>query len=231
MNSKQFEKEIPKNLALNFSVRLLLCDYSTHHDLNPLLYETQMNELAKKYPPWKRILHKFQKRRDIPFRKRFFVGYDLHGNTYWEFTPDGNMLHLRRKLEPYQETIFKADYAPTIPPQWLQWLRRTRDVPPTLQELIDDQLRQERIKILAKQADERWKLEKERLEYDNELKLRTELDRVEAERKAFDFENQKLATQEVKEPNQSKGKKNPWAASEKSAKEYPIESASIKPRK
>lgn len=164
------------------------------------------------------------------------MGYDLHGNTYWEFTPDGNMLRLRRKLEPYKETLFKADYAPTIPPQWLQWLRRTRDVPPTLQELIDDQLRQQRIKILAQQADERWTMEKLRLEQENKLKLLAELDRVEAEKAAFALQNAqhlaKNAPFETKEPHKEPEKvKDPWAAAAQSANENPIDSAFIKPRK
>lgn len=193
-----------------------------------------MNDIAKKFPTWKRILHKFQARRDIPFRRRFFVGYDLHGNTYWEFTPDGNMLRLRRKLEPYKETIFKADYAPTIPPQWLQWLRRTRDVPPTLQELIDDQLRQQRIKILAQQADQKWTLEKRRQEEENKIKLQAELDRVAAENAAFELQNaENLANQNSSSPvnDGQNAEKDPWAAAIRSKTENPIGSTTIKPRK
>lgn len=193
-----------------------------------------MSDIAKKYPVWKRVLHKFQARRDIPFRRRFFVGYDLHGNTYWEFTPDGNMLRLRRKLEPYKETIFKADYAPTIPPQWLQWLRRTRDIPPTLQELIDDQLRQQRIKILAQQADQKWTLEKKRQEEENKLKLQAELNRVAAENAAFEQQNAENLAKANSTPPPKENKKteeDPWAAATKSKNQNPIESATIKPRK
>lgn len=191
-----------------------------------------MDNIAKKYPVWKRVLHKFQARRDIPFRRRFFVGYDLHGNTYWEFTPDGNMLRLRRKLEPFQEILFKADYFHTIPPQWLQWLRRTREAPPTLQELIDDQLRQQKIKILAQQADQRWIMEKQRLEHENNIKLQAELDRVEAENAAFEAENSaNMAAQKAEEANaQRENTSDPWAEAAKSAGENPIESATIKPR-
>jgi len=43
-----------------------------------------------------------------------------------------------------------------IPPQWHQWLRYTRHDPPTIEELSQDVARQERLKILARQADERW---------------------------------------------------------------------------
>lgn len=109
------------------------------------------------------------------------MGYDLYGNTYWEFTIDGNMQRLRRKLEPYKEQLFKADYFNTVPPQWLQWLRRTRTDAPTLEELINDQVRQQKIKILASQADAKWTMEKERLEQEHQAKLDQELKRAKDE--------------------------------------------------
>lgn len=40
--------------------------------------------------------------------------------------------------------------------QWMQWLRHTRFDPPSLVEQQADQIRQERMKILAAVADERW---------------------------------------------------------------------------
>ena len=196
-----------------------------------------MDPMASKYPLWKRVLHKFQARRDIPFRKKFFVGYDLHGNTYWEFTIDGNMSRLRRKLEPFQESLFKLDYFETIPPQWLQWLRRTKRDPPTLLELMEEQVRQQRIKILAMHADQKWQAEKHRLEYEQALKLQAELDRVELENKEFElrqnaFPGDAGTSHRVDEvENQIEGKeKDPWAEAD-SKKDNPIESAVLKPRK
>ena len=38
------------------------------------------------------------------------------------------MSRLRRKLEPFRKELFEVDYFKTIPPQWLQWLRRTRNI-------------------------------------------------------------------------------------------------------
>ncbi|CAK7900878.1 hypothetical protein CAAN3_05S03422 [[Candida] anglica] len=137
-----------------------------------------MDPLKGKYTHFQRLVHRFQARRDIPFRRQFFMGYDLYGNTYWEFTIDGNMQRLRRKLEPYGEQLFKADYFRTVPPQWFQWLRRTRIDPPTLEELINDQVRQQKIKVLAQQADQKWIMEKERLEEEHRLKLESELARA-----------------------------------------------------
>ena len=52
---------------------------------------------------------------------------------------------------------------------------------PSLNELIEDQIRQQRIKILAQQADENWKLEKLRLEREQQLKLSNELNKVKLE--------------------------------------------------
>ncbi|GEQ72250.1 hypothetical protein JCM33374_g5937 [Metschnikowia sp. JCM 33374] len=203
-----------------------------------------MDPMASKYPFWKRIVHKFQARRDIPFRKKFFVGYDLHGNTYWEFTLDGNMHRLRRKLEPFQETVFKADYFATIPPQWLQWLRRTKKDPPSLQELMDDQVRQQRIKILAMQADQKWTLEKQRLENEQALRLQAELDKVENEKHLFELQqradlnktsNHSETASETRTPDAGStpedAEKNPWATADSTANENPIESAVLKPRK
>lgn len=199
-----------------------------------------MDPMASKYPLWKRVLHKFQARRDIPFRRKFFVGYDLHGNTYWEFTIDGNMSRLRRKLEPFQESLFKADYFETVPPLWLQWLRRTKKEPPTLQELMEDQVRQQRIKILAMQADQKWTMEKQRLEHEQALKLQAELERVEIENKEFELrQNEELAKSKnngdhEENPTDSSNKetqKDPWADADAKAHENPIESAFLKPKK
>ncbi|KAK6888487.1 NADH-ubiquinone oxidoreductase assembly factor N7BML [Candida tropicalis] len=192
-----------------------------------------MDIIKNKYPFWKRLLHKWQARRDIPFRRKFFVGYDLYGNTYWEFTIDGNMQRLRRKLEPFQREIFEVDYFSTIPPQWLQWLRRTRNEIPTLDELIHDQLRQQRLKILAKQADEKWHLEKVRLENEQKLKLQTELDRVKQENQQFENQKKILASKEVNEDSQKladEKKEDPWKVADETKDKNPIESASIKPR-
>lgn len=188
-----------------------------------------MDQIARKYPYWKRVLHKFQARRDIPFRKKFFVGYDLHGNTYWEFTIDGNMQRLRRKLEPYEERLFKADYFSTVPPQWLQWLRRTRQYAPTLEELTNDQIRQQNIKILAQHAENKWYVEKQRLEAEQLLKLQGELERVEREKEKYDREHNSPSQDS---PNSADSAKNdPWAEAKANSGSEPIESASIKPRR
>ncbi|KAG5418549.1 hypothetical protein I9W82_004077 [Candida metapsilosis] len=188
-----------------------------------------MDIIKQKHPAWKRLLHKWQAKRNVPFRRKFFMGYDLYGNTYWEFTIDGNMTRLRRKLEPFKEEIFKVDYFKTIPPQWLQWLRRTRFDAPSLDELVSDQLRQQRLKILAQQADQKWQLEKLRLEEENKVKLLHELQRAELE-SAPKIENKKEAkkTKEIHDADNSH--EDPWKQADESRNENPIQSTTIKPR-
>lgn len=178
-----------------------------------------MDPLKNKYTPLQRLWHTWMARRDIPFRKKFFVGYDLHGNTYWEFSVDGNMQRLRRKMEPYKQQLFKADYFSTIPPQWLQWLRRTRFDPPTLEDLINDQVRQQKIKILAQHADEKWRMEKMRLEQEQQQKLEAELQKVEKEKTNFEQEYKKTLN------------KDPWSDADrrKGDNTDSIEQSKIKP--
>ncbi|SPO03014.1 uncharacterized protein DNG_05695 [Cephalotrichum gorgonifer] len=43
-----------------------------------------------------------------------------------------------------------------VPPQWHSWLRYTRSEAPTMDEQIEEAARQDRIKMLAAQADRRW---------------------------------------------------------------------------
>lgn len=179
-----------------------------------------MDLIKNKYTPWQRLKHIWKARRDVPFRKKFFVGYDLHGNTYWEFTPDGNQNRLRRILHPYKRQFFEADYYPTIPPQWLQWLRRTRPHSPTLEELVNDQLRQQKMYVLSQYAEEKWSNEKKRLEAEHQEELNKELGKPEGE---HEKEKEQPANDE----------KNPWAEADAKAKTNAdsIATATIKPRK
>lgn len=92
-------------------------------------------------PRWRQWFFYYKSWRNVPFRKRFFVGYDLLGNTYWEFKLQSSDSKLRRKMQPGKRQAFILDYFDQIPVQWHQWLRYTRPDPPSLQELILDQHR------------------------------------------------------------------------------------------
>jgi len=90
----------------------------------------------------------------LPWRKRFLIGSDLQGNTYWEFRSQLQAGHFRRILQPTNKKLHHSDVE--LSPQWLQWLRYTRLEPPSIEEQQQDVLRQERMKVLAKEADARW---------------------------------------------------------------------------
>ncbi|KAI3403273.2 hypothetical protein KGF56_003861 [Candida oxycetoniae] len=131
-------------------------------------------------------------------------------------------------MDPYRKELFEVDYFKTVPPQWLQWLRRTREEAPSLNELVQDQFRQQRLRILAKQADEKWKNEKWRLQQEANAKLQNELNRIESENKVR--EEEKGKEEEKKEEKGAILDSNPWKQADKLKDTNPIESATIKPR-
>lgn len=93
--------------------------------------------------------------RTVPFRTKFFIGYDLDGNTYWEFHNPNNPYRPRRIVEYRENKGNWVDYE--MPPQWMQWLRFTRPNYPTLEELYADKVRQETLILKVKAAEARWK--------------------------------------------------------------------------
>ncbi|RMJ12057.1 hypothetical protein CDV36_008314 [Fusarium kuroshium] len=108
----------------------------------------QIGPIARAWYRWKALR--------LPWRKRFLMGYDLQGNTYWEF-------RLTRGLEGSERWRRIVNYPRSthyssvkVSPQWHQWLRHTRQDPPTLEEQQGDVVRQVRMKKLAAEADARW---------------------------------------------------------------------------
>ncbi|ATY65934.1 NADH:ubiquinone subunit [Cordyceps militaris] len=101
----------------------------------------------------------------LPWRKRFLVGFDLQGNTYWEFrlttrgtgdaAPNGlGEVERWRRIVQYPRATHLS--AVKVGPLWHQWLRYTRRDPPSLEEQRGDVVRQARTKVLAADADARW---------------------------------------------------------------------------
>ncbi|CAD6449197.1 0294aedc-f7f3-4439-bb9a-e73838e30635 [Sclerotinia trifoliorum] len=105
----------------------------------------QLSPIRKAWYRWKSLR--------FPWRKRFFVGLDLQSNSFWEFRDAINAGRMRRIVQAPPLTQY-SDVR--ISPQWHQWLRHTRADAPSIEELLGDVARQERLKILARQADERW---------------------------------------------------------------------------
>ncbi|KAK2741175.1 hypothetical protein FQN55_008438 [Onygenales sp. PD_40] len=89
----------------------------------------------------------------LPWRKSFLAGSDLAGNTFWEFKDALNAGRFRRIVK-YNPGTHLSDVK--VSPQWHQWLRYVRENPPTIEEQQNELIRQERMKYLAKAADERW---------------------------------------------------------------------------
>lgn len=82
-------------------------------------------------------------------------GFDLSGNTFWEFKDSLNANNYRmRRIVEYPRSTQLSDVK--VSPQWHQWLKHTRKNPPSITEQSQDLVRQERLKVLAAEADARW---------------------------------------------------------------------------
>ncbi|KAK9237807.1 hypothetical protein V1525DRAFT_402974 [Lipomyces kononenkoae] len=104
--------------------------------------------LRSLYLRWKAL-------RKVPFRKRFLIGTDLEGNTFWEWHNLNNPGRPRRMV---QLRTAKKDYVDyKLPPQWNQWLRHVRGLPPTIKELMQDEARIAGIQAKVEAAEQRWK--------------------------------------------------------------------------
>ncbi|KAL2857935.1 hypothetical protein BJY01DRAFT_70598 [Aspergillus pseudoustus] len=97
----------------------------------------------------------------LPWRRSFLVGYDLSGNTYWEFKDTLNSGRFRRIVKPRSRTHY-SDLE--LSPQWHQWLRYVRPKPPSIKEQQDDIQRRERILLLAEIQRKKWETEQSQLD-------------------------------------------------------------------
>ncbi|KAI8942796.1 hypothetical protein NX059_000839 [Plenodomus lindquistii] len=102
--------------------------------------------------PIRRAWYQWKMKR-FPWRKKWLVGFDLQGNTFWEFKDALHSLRNRR-IAQYARSTHLSEV--NVSPSWMQWLRHTRYDPPSVAEQRLDMQRQERIKVLAAQADARW---------------------------------------------------------------------------
>ncbi|MCJ1360274.1 MAG: hypothetical protein MMC33_010277 [Icmadophila ericetorum] len=86
---------------------------------------------------------------------------DLAGNTFWEFKDSLASNRLRRIAQydpriPYSDIKISHTNPFETTAQWHQWLRHTRQDPPSVSEQQYDLQRQSQLKQLAQLADERW---------------------------------------------------------------------------
>ncbi|KAK6530797.1 hypothetical protein TWF281_007634 [Arthrobotrys megalospora] len=93
----------------------------------------------------------------FPWRRRYFIGMDLEGNTFWEFR-DRLVAYRPRRIMDFRGGVHSlANYSEfKVDPQWHQWLRATRVEPPSIQELEDEVTRRAIMVERARLADERW---------------------------------------------------------------------------
>ncbi|KAL6243939.1 hypothetical protein RBB50_009373 [Rhinocladiella similis] len=146
----------------------------------------------------------------LPWRKRFLVGQDLVGNTYWEFRDALNHNRMRRMVRADRKTLY-ADVQ--ISPQWHQWLRQTRSDPPSLQEQAADLQRQATLKQNARLADARWAAKAKYIEKPNptvtpQLSGDPRKSRAAAESTPGQHPQPEKSKSDVKTPAQSA--KDPW---------------------
>ncbi|KAK9323733.1 hypothetical protein V1517DRAFT_90029 [Lipomyces orientalis] len=90
----------------------------------------------------------------VPFRKRFLIGTDLEGNTFWEWHNLNNPGRPRRMVELRTAKRDYVDYK--LPPQWSQWLRHVRIEPPSIEELMKEEARLASIQAKVQAAEQRW---------------------------------------------------------------------------
>ncbi|KAF0322871.1 NADH-ubiquinone oxidoreductase assembly factor N7BML [Colletotrichum asianum] len=108
---------------------------------------TRISPILEAWYKWKSLR--------LPWRKRFLIGRDLQGYTYWEFREQrGDGPGRFRRIVHYPRSTYLSDVK--VSPLWHQWLRHTREHPPSLEEQSREVVRQERMKLLAAQADARW---------------------------------------------------------------------------
>lgn len=108
--------------------------------------------------PLQRLYYRFRTYR-FPWRKRFFIGQDLSGNTYWELRDRLHPSRPRRIVEfAAQKGLSPRDLMAlgVSSPQWHQWLRNLRSEPPSIEELVSDERRREGVRDRARKVEERW---------------------------------------------------------------------------
>lgn len=84
--------------------------------------------------------------------KRESVGVDVHGNRYVRMldrAPDGAVFE--RRLVRYKDSSMLDPT--TLPPEWLQWLHKTRSLPPTANDIVSGQRERDVQKERARDAD------------------------------------------------------------------------------
>ncbi|KAI7904969.1 uncharacterized protein BX663DRAFT_501203 [Cokeromyces recurvatus] len=114
----------------------------------------------------------------FPWKKHALIGFDLQGNEYWDCpNPLGGRPKRWVQMVDGTENDLTVFHQNKLPVQWQSWLRHTRNIAPTLEELVLEERRraiiQGRVKTLEQEREQR-KLELQKI---NEIESK-ELERL-----------------------------------------------------
>ncbi|KAH6610381.1 hypothetical protein Trco_000401 [Trichoderma cornu-damae] len=165
----------------------------------------------KRIGPFAQAWYKWKALR-LPWRRRFLIGFDLQGNTYWEFRLTRGTRESSerwRRIVSYPRSTHYSQVK--VSPQWHQWLRHTRREPPTLDEQRAELVRQQRIKYLAAEADARWEAKPRVMEAPREQDPARELPSVEERPQAEEAGAEAGAAPPQAAGKEKTGARDPWA--------------------
>ncbi|KAL7946239.1 hypothetical protein V8C42DRAFT_319996 [Trichoderma barbatum] len=160
----------------------------------------QIGPIAQAWYKWKALR--------LPWRRRFLIGFDLKGNTYWEFRHTRGTKETGerwRRIVSYPRSTHYSQVK--VSPQWHQWLRYTRRDAPTMEEQHAEVARQERMKYLAAEADARWEAKPRVMEAPKEQESPRKLPLAEEKTRADD--TSAASPQATK--REKADAKDPWA--------------------
>ena len=96
----------------------------------------------------------------LPWRKKFFRGFDLDGNTFYEQYNPLTPHKLRRTVKYLKDGHYTDN---NVTPQWMSWMRHTREHPPTIEELMQEAHRIQSTRQNALLINQKWEEERARL--------------------------------------------------------------------
>ncbi|KAI8627349.1 hypothetical protein F5Y19DRAFT_486945 [Xylariaceae sp. FL1651] len=168
---------------------------------------------TKQITPLRRAWYQWKALR-LPWRKRFLVGLDLQGNTYWEFRLARGDDALAPNATPFRRIVHyprSTHYSDVkVPPIWHQWLRYQRASPPTMQEQSSEMMRQERMKALAAEADARWEAKPSLLDMPAQDGVKNVDPALAQENKQVQQESEEKGAQAGQTHTQTKIDDDPW---------------------
>ena len=150
----------------------------------------KLKEFYSRVSVWKQLYYKWRGLKGVPLRKKFFVGYDLDANTYWEYFQDGKHLRPRRMVEPYEPQKLIFNYFDKVPIQWAQWLKFSRKTPPSIFDILQDEERVRKLQIMSQFKEGEQLYNKELHQQRIEENLNRELGKIQNKN---DRENQSTA--------------------------------------